>query len=117
MKTVLASYCRLGWVDFLYKKWHLLEIARKKYVFKAEYSKICLECVLQVSQLFKTNLKSEKSLKNSFSWQLEMKHILFAREDTACKHEMTTEKSLKIWPGNPGNIIFARQRAKYSKSW
>ena len=39
-----------------------------------------------------------------------MKHILFAREDAACKHEKTTEKSLKIWPGNPENICAAKSQ-------
>ena len=36
---------------------------------------------------------------------LQMKHILFARENTACKHEKTTKKIQKILPENPGKIL------------
>ena len=41
---------------------------------------------------------------HSFSY-LQMKHILFAWENTACKHEKTTNKIQKILPENPGNIL------------
>ena len=37
-----------------------------------------------------------------------MEHILFARENTACKHKKTTNKSKKFLPVNPGNILRAK---------
>ena len=41
-----------------------------------------------------------------------MKHILFAREITACKHKKTTNMYIQTFlPENPGNV-FARQSAE-----
>ena len=56
-------------------------------------------------------------LELSYLPHLQMKHILFARENTAPKRAKTTNKKiLKIWLGNPGNI--SRGKApEYRKSW
>ena len=56
------------------------------------------------------DLKLAKMSPILFSY-LQMKHILFARENTACKHEKTTKLIQKILLENPGNI-FARQSAE-----
>ena len=47
---------------------------------------------------------------------LQMKHILFARENTACKHEKDDKQNIENLTGKPGKYLRGKALGN-EKSW